>query len=433
MQTTRKNRPPRVADALAITLAVLAAWVQTARAAPNDNSQVSDTLAQQVEKSKVDAAPPPPPPAKPAKSSPVTAGKDPKLTMKIGGRFRVNAVYIDDDKNHNTSGTQIRRARLDISGKVYDDWSYMLSLDFARSTDVLRNAYFTYSGIADTDIILGYFKPMFSLEYQSTNKGMEFGERALTDESFNSEKRVGAAVSRHVDSGTREYTAAVGIFGQEVPADTKDNGDSGYSIFGRATYAFLHTNNRLLHLGGSVEWRRPGNGEVTRMRTRPSVQLANRMVDTGEIADVHNYYKLAGEAAIIVSRLAMEAEYVQATIKRDHGLRDLGFNGWYVQGSFFLTKNSRATAYEQGEFGIIEPNDKIGDWQVAVRYDEIDLTDRDIVGGREADLAIALNWYVNRYMRYSLNYNRVMRLDHPGSPYHNDKPSMALASLWLAW
>lgn len=445
MQAIRRKRCPSL---VLLTLAMTAApvWAQSPPASRSDNIQLLDILlrngvltqaqydqlvAQQAHGQQAAAAQQAPATSQ-AKALPVIASKDRNLTMKIGGRFRLNAAAFDNDKNHNGNGQEIRRARFDISGQVYQDWNYMVSVDFA-SSDHIKNAYFTYTGFNNTDLILGYFKPMYSLEYQDSNKGMEFSERSLLGDSFDIDKRIGVGVLRHVTNDTSEYTAGVGVFGQTVPADTEDQGDSGYGVDARATYAFVHTDDRLLHLGGSAEWRKPGDGEGVRLATRPDLHLANQMVDTAAIDGADGYYKLGVEGATVFGPLAMEAEYMQEQVRRDHGQPGLGFSGWYMQASYFLTADSRAAAYDQGAFGNIAPNGENGAWQLAMRYDELDLTDRQIIGGRESNLSAAVNWYVNRYLRFSLNYIKVLKLDRPGSLYDGDKPGMAQASLWLAW
>ncbi len=458
---TRKHRRLRLLPgALALALASAPAWAQAQQAPVADsNLQLLDILlkngaltqaqydqlvqqqtekdkAQQAEKDKaaLDAASSATaaPEAKAAKISPVITGKDSNLTMKIGGRFLVTAATFQNDKNHNNDGDEIRRARFDISGNIYTNWQYMVSVDFADSDAPIKNAYVTYTGMKNTDVILGYFKPDYSLQYQeSDNKAAEFSERAMTD-AFDTDKRIGVGLFRHVTHGTSEYTASIGLFGEAFPSDG-GKADGGYSVNGRATYAFVHTDDRLLHIGASAEWRKPGDLEETSIAISPGLHLANKMLNTGDIANVDDTFKLGAEGTAVYGPLAFEAEYMQENIQRNAGFSKLGFNAWYVEASYFLTDDSRAGAYEQGTFGSIKPRGDKGAWQLALRYDEMDLNDVDIVGGSESNVQAGVNYYVNRYLRFSLDYIKVVKMYRPGNIYDGDKPGMAAASLWLAW
>lgn len=45
-----------------------------------------------------------------------------------------------------------------------------------------------------------------------------------------------------------------------------------------------------------------------------------------------------------------------------------------------------------------------GAWQVALRYDYIDLTDQEIFGGEAQAVTFAVNWYWTPYARMQFNY-----------------------------
>ncbi len=47
-------------------------------------------------------------------------------------------------------------------------------------------------------------------------------------------------------------------------------------------------------------------------------------------------------------------------------------------------------------------------WQVAIRYSELNLNNRGILGGREQNVSAGLNWYPMRHIEVLLNYVRAM-------------------------
>jgi phosphate-selective porin OprO/OprP len=392
---------------------------------------VQQQAAQQAEHEKaVAAAPVQQVATEPAKK------KDENFTLKIGGRVQSDFGFVNNDKTRLGSGQEMRRARLDISGTFYKDWAYMLSYDFASSPNEIKNAYVSYIGFKDTEISVGYLKPAFSLEYQTSNKATEFQERSMLNDSFDPPKRMGINAFRHSKLGDGEYTASVGVFGQTIPTDTEDGDDSGVGVIGRVTWAPVHTDDRLLHIGLDGEYRKPGDTEAFDLAAHPSSHMADSLIDTDTIPGVDKQTKLGAELAGVYGPLAVQGQYTTQTLKRSNNIvngGDLTFNGWYVQGSYFLTDDSRAAAYENGSYGTIKPKGKYGAWQLGLRYDTQNLNEGDFNGGQETNLTAALNWYVNKYLRFSMNYVKVLKLDRPGDMHNDDKPDLVVARVWLGW
>jgi len=121
---------------------------------------------------------------------------------------------------------------------------------------------------------------------------------------------------------------------------------------------------------------------------------------------------------------SIQAEYITTSVARSSG-SDLKFDGWYAQGSYFLTGENRH--YEKGVFRGIKPNHRVGDggfgaWQLALRYSTIDLNDKDINGGEMHNLTVGLNWKPIEAIRVSANYVKVLRVD--GGPQDGIKPDI---------
>ena len=350
------------------------------------------------------------------------------FTFELSGLMQADAAFFNEDKTQIGNGQEARRVRLKAKGTIHGNWLYGIEFELVNSP-VLNNAEISYAGIKDVRINLGYFKVPFSLDYQTSNSYTMFQERSLSHDAFDPPKRIGASVEVDKDwSGG--FTAELGVFGQTIPGDTEPDGDSGEGVVGRATYALVHTDASLLHVGSNAEWRDPGDGEIVQLRARPGMHLAPRLVDTGLIPGVEDNLKLGAEFAGVAGPLSLQGEYTTEQVNREVG-GHLNFAGWYAQAGYFLTDDSQAATYADGAFGRLAPHGKYGAWQLALRYDAVNLTDADFVGGEEANLTAGLNWYANRYVRMSMNYVRVLKLDRPGSPHHDDKPDMLATRLWL--
>lgn len=250
------------------------------------------------------------------------------------------------------------------------------------------------------------------------------------------------------------WTLAAGAFGDGVTAQNAD--DEGRMVAGRATFAPFFGGDRVLHLGLSGGWVDPqqaaGNRpETVRFRSRPEANIisdglaenlpltdsdgntfsssSGRLVDTGSIpGDVNSYTLFGGELAAAYGPLSFQGEYLRADVGRA-AADDLGFDGFYVYGSWFLTGESRVYKGDRGVFDMIVPRYPFslkaggaGAWEVALRYSNLDLNDETIRGGEIDDMTVGLNWYVNQYVRLSANYVAV--LDIGGGAHDDDEPDI---------
>jgi phosphate-selective porin OprO/OprP len=75
-----------------------------------------------------------------------------------------------------------------------------------------------------------------------------------------------------------------------------------------------------------------------------------------------------------------------------------------------------------------------GAFEVAFRASYADLTDKEITGGRESNLSLGFNWYLNEKFRLMANVIKVLDVDRPGSEYDGLDPLIfALRAQWLIY
>ncbi|HYQ71621.1 MAG TPA: OprO/OprP family phosphate-selective porin [Gammaproteobacteria bacterium] len=340
--------------------------------------------------------------------------KSGEASFEVGGRLMVDTAryYNNDDLNN---GSEIRRARLFMSGKVYEDWKFKLQTDFAGNDVSLKDAYLRYTGLDYADITVGNFKEYWSLEELTSSKYITFMERALPVEAFAPGRRLGIGGHSHSNGGMN-WTAGYGVFADSVDADNV-NGNEGYGYAARVTVAPIAEKTRVVHLGGYAEWRNPTDSSV-RYRARPESHISNvRFVDTGTINNVDNTVKWGVEAATVMGPFSLQGEYMNVDNDVDGG-SDPEFDGWYAYGSWFITGESRAYKAGSGTFARVKPDSIVGKggkgaWELGARYSSLDLNDSGIQGGQEEDLTIGLNWYATPTIRFMANYIKVMDLTDP--------------------
>lgn len=348
--------------------------------------------------------------------------RDGAFKAKIGGRVQADAAWYDEDETAMGDGTEIRRARLYIQGKMFHDWGFKLQYDFTGTgKSGIKDAFLSYNGFEHVELKAGNFKDPFMLQEQTSSKYVTFTERALPD-AFSSGRYIGVMAStKH-----QYWTAAVGFFGDSVSTVTKGK-DGGWSASGRFTYAPINEKIRVIHLGFASDYRSTGEAGSIRFKQQPETHISGvSIVDTGTITNVNNSLKFGFEFAAIEGPFSFQSEYIHTIINRNGS--DLNFDGWYAETAYFLTGESRN--YKKGKFGGISPNSVVGKggfgaWQFAARYSMINLTDAEINGGEAQSFTLGMNWFPTSTLRFSLNYVRVLNVD--GGPYDNEELNLVQA------
>jgi phosphate-selective porin OprO/OprP len=94
----------------------------------------------------------------------------------------------------------------------------------------------------------------------------------------------------------------------------------------------------------------------------------------------------------------------------------LHFNGGYAEASWVVTGETRSYDPGAGAYSGVVPDNPFswanggwGAWEIAGRYSVIDLNDRlgfvdGVAGGKQTIYTAGLNWYVNRNIRFMLDY-----------------------------
>jgi len=354
---------------------------------------------------------------------------DGATSFQVGGRIQTDYAHYHEDKQPLGDGTGIRGARLSGQGTVYSVWDYRVEYDFSDSkanptARGIRDAYVSYTGFKPLLITVGNFKEPFSLEQLIYDIEITFMERSLID-IFAPARHVGVTAQT---SGTH-WSLAGGVYGERPEDDVINEGDEGYDLTGRATWAPWSNMGRVLHLGAAVRHHEPKDStNQLRFASRPESNITDvQLVNTGALVNAGNFTSYGLEAAGEWGPWLIQAEYMDTQVKRN-SMSDLSLDGWYVTLSWFLTGESRPYKPAQGIFGRVTPKGIVGQgggggWELALRLSQIDLNDKDVHGGRERNLTAGLNWHLTPNVKLMANYIKVLTLNRPNYLYDGDKPS----------
>ncbi|MGH8499518.1 MAG: porin, partial [Methylococcales bacterium] len=119
------------------------------------------------------------------------------------------------------------------------------------------------------------------------------------------------------------------------------------------------------------------------------------------------------ELAGVFGPFHAEAEYMQAQIS-GYGYSDQDLlQGYYVQGGWFLTGETRPYNEKKGTWDRLIPERNFlfgngwGAWELAARYDLADLNSRNIHGGSLGVGTLGLNWYLTPRVRFMMDWVHV--------------------------
>lgn len=331
---------------------------------------------------------------------PTMATSDGVFTFNPRGRLILDySRGSDDNGNLDFDATKARAAWIGIHGTAFnDDIRYRLDVDLGSNKVSVKDA-FVEMKVGNIKYAFGQTRVPNSLEWLTVISQTTFMERASFKEALGLARAVGLRVTTSGDV----WGASGGIY---RGSNSDESDKEGWSFAGRAHYGGKLTDGTWL-VGGSVRYRELKEGSF-RYRARPFSSLADRLVDlTGSDSD----FLYAGEFAMEYGGFFGAAEFARLSAK---DLATDGSNatlqGGYAELGWTITGENRPLNLKNGTFGRPKVAKNIHDggvglWQIAARYDFIDLTADGLLGGEQDTYLLGISWYPNRYTRLMLNYS----------------------------
>ncbi len=332
-------------------------------------------------------------------------------SVLVGGRLEVEASTTDPSpaaarRFPFEDGADFRRARLLLIGSHGGRFEFKIEHDISTGdlapTDV-------YLGLAPEPAApgfrIGHFKEPFGLAVLTSSNFLAFIERPAAVTSMAPFRNAGVMV--HGGGPADRIGWAIGAFldtdGYDVPHG------SGWNLSGRLAGVVLDGTDSagaLLHLGAGASYRQPTAGSI-RLRGRTGVKRAPAVVDTREFpAEAMGLLGL--EFAFARGPLWLQAELLLATLNLPQDRRTVRLNGNYVAAGWFFTRERRPYSREFRTFARVQPRAPLpkgaGAWELAARWDHVDLHQRSVDGGSKQSMTLGLNWHLRRELRVLLNH-----------------------------
>ncbi len=321
--------------------------------------------------------------------------------MNVRGRLFVDFAQATDKNNTmDVSASEIRQARLGVGGVAWKDVKYQVEVEFGGTGGAkLTDAYIQWS--KPVSLKIGHFKPAVSLEENTSETNMSTQERASFTDAFGFSRNVGIQASY----GSNGFGLAVGAF-RGKQSSTEDNEGS---ILATRAYYGAKEDALAYHFGASVRVRNGGDRTFSYKQFAIS-HLTENFLSTGTIAQDDVFWGVEG--AVVYDVFSLQGEYGQlkADMIDPTVSDDPTFTGGYISASWFVTGEQRSYDASKGSFGSVTPKASVfeggaGAWQLVGRYDFIDLSDKDIFGGKQQSYIFGVNWLLNKHTRMQLNYS----------------------------
>lgn len=327
------------------------------------------------------------------------ASPDGDFRLQFGGRLHLDAMKVYEGVTPFQDEADIRRLRVDVSGRIFKDWRFKVDGDVGGTSPGFKNVWLAYRGFDNMEFKGGNFIAPFSMEDMMSSNAIPMMERSLA-QALAPGFLVGGGAKYWGD----HWTVTAGYFLNPIDFDPQFNTESGQSFAGRVTYAPIRRRHHLIHFGVGVERRDLDNGVVSKVRALPELGLAeNSLINTGSLVGINSFTNVNGEAVFMEGPFMVAGQYIKR-FNNAAALGDPNFDGGYVLASWVLTGESRRYSRRSGMLGGIRPKSEFGAIELVGRYSMLDLNDGLVTGGEEQNLSVGVNWYLGRNLRLMGNY-----------------------------
>jgi phosphate-selective porin OprO/OprP len=363
---------------------------------------------------------------------------DSNFVLRVGGYAQADGrFYLHDTANNGVDTFLMRRVRPILEGTLYKDFDFRIMTDFgngAAQTALLQDAYVEWHHWQWLKLRAGKFKPPTGLEWLESDTDLLFIERGLPTDLV-PQRDVGIQLSGSILDGVISY--AGGVFNGVVDGgigdlDTTDAKDVAARVF---FLPFKETDVSFLKgfgfgAGGTIG-HEESTSTTTNLPTYKSVGQLTIFSYNKAVAPNGQELRYDPQAYYYVGPLGLLAEYnvseqeVHAGAIKDN----IQNSAWQVVGGFFLTgeeQKFRGSPYSPS--GAVNPRHPFelgsGGWgafELVARYGDLrfdpDAFNRNPTAGgarfanpiasvQEArEWGVGLNWYLNRNIKLSLDYD----------------------------
>jgi phosphate-selective porin len=261
---------------------------------------------------------------------------DGQHSLTIGNRVQVRFTQNEPDEGDGRGSFRIRRAKLALSGQVFEDWKYKIQAVWSGGSTTLEDAYFQYTENPMAQFWLGQGKVFFGRQELTSSGSQQFVDRSAVSDRFAHSRDQGIALIGVNESKTFEYN--IGLYnGNGRNASTNDDDD--YLTAARIVWTPF---GEYKLEESSLDY--PENGKLAL-----GIAALQNTEDAGTV-DITRYnvefaYKIRGFNTV--------AEYYTEEADPVGGGATVDTDGWYAQLGYLFPNKKFELA---GRHGVISPD-----------------------------------------------------------------------------
>lgn len=379
-------------------------------------------------------------------------------TISVNGRIQEDYRTFGNNDSQTANATDLRRAYLGVKGKIYNDYDFNVTGDFAQgqtkdgnSTNQLDVAYFGINWWDQAKFRFGQFDMPFGMEHLTSDLFIDFQERGLTDLLVPGKER-GAMIHGTPVKGMY-YGLAVST-GRGKNEANKDKQIDGLDTIARVTANFaemMGNKDAVYHLGLDSSFGRLsqnqgtgnatlGAGAFSAVSGSTEARGVAFFTPTGFSAggaqtdNVVARTRYGLEGALAYGPVKFQSEYFKHNYSGQNSADvsfDKGLDAWYAAVGWMVTGESFASTYKDGTWGRMKPNSNfirpsagygLGAWELGLRYSQFDARDFAVGNGPGSIAATTattqgsttqarawtagVQWIINPNTRLMANYVR---------------------------
>lgn len=225
---------------------------------------------------------------------------------------------------------------------------------------------------------------------------------SVTNSTFGDRRKIG--FSYMYDK--LRWTVAGGIF-SDSDVDNNKGLNEGYTLVGKWVGRPVFDEDKLLHIGLSARFSEHDKAERQELIYKAGAPTNVLKKDENQflrasVTDMINQWRWGTDVILLYKGAYLQSECLVAHVNRA-GAPDYTGKGGYVQVGYLLLGDRKYT-YNRAQGWVDNP--AASNLELLFRYNVTSMNDRkaEIMGGKEQDITLGANYFINKYVAVRLNY-----------------------------